>query len=567
MSLSRKTAGGTVLLAGASGGTTVPIPTYTPIAPADAKTPSQLTMRVVHNERSRNPFPFDGPHTPFREEFLSPTDVTGRYTVFTQTDTAAPSSETIANGRLTLTAGASLSARTYRTHTKLLTACGDFVVARVPAGATGTTTQVQVGIGADAAGGAQIFAYYQPSNGQIGLFASGGYSYSGGSPTTPASLVTPTRDVWVAFVVDFPAVFVFWSFDGISWTLANNGTVSGTSLYGESTWANFRPFVGLRAEASQSISVSQVCAGYVGSVGFRDQKPVTHADGTPLRKDGRYWWTGTVAHGDGSFRSNSMAVYSFDPDTYQVELVRHLYYDLIGTGVGGGYGGQMVYDEATGTWHVLANSWGFDNQATGVDLIYATTGKDLLTPGSSLLKAARLTGLSSNSLYDCTLRRDGATWRVVAVETTDRTGWSTLPNPVLFTGSALTDLSRVTSDETVGVDGTCWAKIGGTWYVMAVDGSSVFYAWNTGLENRTTLTSWRSDAKVAALLHNGANFPPHAGTIAVDDEHRTRYCVLTYDNSTVNGLGASRGGLVVLEADEKPAGQEHQPKPNAWFGF
>lgn len=542
----------------------IPQPPFTAIAGGDAKTPSQLTMRVVHAERSRNPLPLDGPHAPFREEFMNADGLAARYTVYTATGKSAPTSETIAKGKLTMVgSGASASSRIYRSHTKLLVGTGVFTAVRVEPGTTpttgGTVSQAIAGFARDTAGGGQIGTYYQPSDGKIAFVNTIG-SISGASVVTVPELVNPTKTVWVACILDYPYIFAMYSLDGENWQEATVGSITTPNMYDSAIWSTFRPMAQLQTDTSGTIAISKIVAGYVGSYGYRDQKVITYADGTPVRRHGKYWLTGTVAHGGPNFRTNSMAIYSFDPDTYRVELVRHLYYDLYGTGIGAGYGGSMAYDEATGTWHILANSWGFDDANSGVALIYGTTGKDLLTPGSSLIKARRLALGPNAGYYDSAIRREAGVWQVVI--TTDNTSYG----PQLYTGTRLDALTLAAADNAhANFDGTNWAKIGGTWYVVA--GGATFAKWNSDLTGYQSLTSWSSDAKVAALVPLAGGFPAHPCIVPVDDEYQTRYCMVTYDLSFIDGQGSSRGGLAVLEADEKPAGQEFQSKANTYFGY
>jgi hypothetical protein len=238
--------------------------------------------------------------------------------------------------------------------------------------------------------------------------------------------------------------------------------------------------------------------------------------------------------------------------------VRHLFYNLTGTGVGAGYGGQMVYDEDAGKWIIVANSWGFDTQSTGVDLILAETYDDMISPGVSVLKADRITGLSSYSLYDSSFRREDGVWKLTAIETAVRTGWVGGNGPSLWEGTALDGtMTRIATRVATPVDGTCWVRIGGIWYVVAAS-DTAFLAWDDNLANQTTLTSWSSS--LPSGLFGFSTFPLHPSPLVVDDGYRTRYLCVTYDSSLIQSQNATRGGLLVLEADEKPNGQEFAPR-------
>lgn len=534
-----------------------PAPTRTALG--TSYTPSQLTMRVVHTERSRDVLPQDGPHTPLVDEFQTSSLLSSRYTVYNESGTA--NTETVDQGKLTVGSTAGCD-RVYRAMTKLQVATGVFTAIRVEPGWSGTGYAC-CGFYSATSGSDFVHAQWELSTGALAISSKGSganiiLSTATGTADTIAGPTTSTGPLWLGLILAWPAAILVTSTDGRNWYPQTIRELTRTTdLVNATAWDTFRPGFRLVPGSSSSIKISRFAAGYAGSHGFRDQKPVTYADGTPFKKNGKYYLTGTVAHGSTSFRSNHMAVYSFDPWTYQTDLVCHLFYDLTGTGVGAGYGGQAVYDETTGQWHIVANSWGFDTVSTGVDLIYATTYRDITEPGAVVLQAQRLTGLSSFSLYDSSVRKSGSTWYVAAIETDVRTGWSGGNHASLFSGSALTSLSRIATDATTGVDGTCWTKIGGNWYITAAD-PSTFIAWDANLANKTTLTTWSSAAPAGLLSFS--TFPPHCGCLAVDDGHQTRYIVVTYDSSLALTANASRGGLVVMQADEKPTGQEHTPK-------
>lgn len=530
-------------------------------------TPSQLTMRVVHAERSRNPLPADGPHVPLVEEFLGDNLFTSRYDIFTESGTAA--SQTIADNKLTATAtGGGALNRVYRAATKLAVPSGVFTAVRVEPGWTGTGTSVGCGF-YTTSGGDKLEATWNLTTGALAISTTNaGFqfqkTYDIGTADTLPGPTTDTGPLWLGLIFAFTEAILLTSRDGRNWDpqcaigmqrVDRPDTVP-------SAWNAFRPGIRLNPAASGSVAVSSFRAGYAGAYGIRDMKPCTFEDGTPLRLGGKYYFTATAAHGGGSFRSNHMAVFSFDPHSYQVDLVRHLYYNLTGTsgvtGIGACYGGQAVYDETTGKWTVLANTWGMDSTDSGVDLVLAETYQDILSPGVSVLRGTRLTELSAASVYDATLRKENGTWLVVGIETDVYTGFTTDHQPALFTGSSLSSLTKITRTTGLSsVDGTCWAKIGGNWYVIAGRPSG-FLSWAPDLSGQTTLTSWTTNVPAGLLFTSG--FPQHACVFPVDDEWQTRYVVLTFDDSTVMTSNASTGGLVVLEADEKPTGQEFAPR-------
>ena len=535
-------------------------PAITQTALGTSYSPGQLTMRVVHAERSRNPLPADGPFVPFVDDFAGDTRFTNRWSITTASGTA--SAQTIVDNRLTVsaTSGGALD-RVYKAQTRLVSPAGVFTAVRVDPGWSGDSYAC-CGFFENATGDF-VQAQWRLNTGALDITArSGGgqisISSSSGTADTLAGPTTDTGPLWLGMILSWNEAILVTSRDGVNWDHQVRKELSRTTSLNDSTaWDLFRPGMRLVPAASGTVVVSSFRCGYVGASGIRDMKPLTFEDGTPLKANGKYWIAATVAHGGNSFRSNHMAIWSFDPNTYQVELVRHLFYNLVGTGVGACYGGQAVYNETTATWTVLANSWGFDTLDSGVDLVLATTTEDLLSPGVSVLRATRITNISTTSVYDSSLRKENGTWYVAAIETASRLDWGSGYGPSLFSGPSLDNLTRVQATGTTETDGTCWAKIGGTWYIL-VGGSTGWAFYSSTMTGRTTLSSWMSNLPTSLFAF--AEFQAHACLIPVDDGWRTRYCLLSFDaGRLLTGL-SSIGGLVVLEADEKPTGQEFAPR-------
>jgi hypothetical protein len=221
--------------------------------------------------------------------------------------------------------------------------------------------------------------------------------------------------------------------------------------------------------------------------------------------------------------------------------------------------GTCVYDDETGIWHVVAATWGIGAQAQGVDQIYGTTTRDLLSPGVTVIDATTVDcGGSTNSVYDAALRRDDAgLWHIAAIETNTRLNWTT-HQPRYYTATDLGTWTLVASDATE-TDGTHWAKIGNSWYILG-GCSDGFRAWDATLGNKSAvLSSWVSGAPAGMVVF--ASFPAHPTMLVTDDGVRTKYILLIYDDSELDGGQAgTRGGSLVMEATSTPAGQEFQPR-------
>jgi hypothetical protein len=125
-------------------------------------------------------------------------------------------------------------------------------------------------------------------------------------------------------------------------------------------------------------------SGTFGQLGVRDVGLVTHADGSPVERDGLLFLTMTHA-GPGFFDTAHTGVWSFDPDTLALAHRADLYLRREGL-VLGDHAGHLVRDGDR--WLLASSTWGdFDQTSVGITL--ATSGDDLLD-GEHVLDAVPL---------------------------------------------------------------------------------------------------------------------------------------------------------------------------------
>jgi hypothetical protein len=529
------------------------------IAAEDLVAPTDLTFAPVAYQRNRDSLPARGPLVSLSEQFQGADLLTSRYTITQVGNT--PTSTTESGGTMAVVGNATGgSNQRFHAHTKMVSPSGVFASIRVDPGWSGDPTNVAVGFGIPGADGDYIEANWRLDTGALNITTadtSGKIRWS----TTAGTLAGPIdAPIWIGLHLCWPASILMTSTDGETWAVRKvyDSHTRTTSLLDPAAWAPFRPYFRLAPLSdSGSATISAFRSGYGGSFGYLNHRVITLADGTPYKRDGKHYLTCTVPVSR-SFVGQFMAILSFDPITYTLEMVGHVLFRWNGI-VGSASVGTCVYDDDTGVWHVVAATWGIGAQANGIDQIYGTTTRDLLSPGVTVIDATTVDcGGSTNSVYDAAIRRDDSgTWHIAAIETNARANWSA-HNARYYTATDLATWTEVRADDTITTDGVQWAKIGGDWYILggSTDG---FRAWDSTLQNKTAaLTSWSSGGPGSLIVF--ASFPAHPSLLVTDDGVRTKYVLLVYDNSKHESANGTRGGSLVMEATTKPDGFEHRPR-------
>ena len=214
----------------------------------------------------------------------------------------------------------------------------------------------------------------------------------------------------------------------------------------------------------------RLTAGGFGQLGLRDVRLASHADGSPIRLDGR-WLLSATSAGPGFFDTAHTSVWTLDPATLELDHRADLFFRRPDRpGVFGDHASHLVRDGAR--WLVATSTWAdFDrrlNPVVGVTL--AETSADLTT-GRHVLDTRVLQlpteGVRSVGVWDPHLVRAGDEWLV---------GYVSAPrffrfHPMVASGPSLDDLTvRGAATDRVATEGTTLLELDGTWRVLASDG-------------------------------------------------------------------------------------------------
>ena len=167
-----------------------------------------------------------------------------------------------------------------------------------------------------------------------------------------------------------------------------------------------RPEVLSRYEHAYGGAVTRVRAGYFGQVGLRDPHLITHADGRPYLRDGRYFFTIGNA-GMGFAQEAHWAVWALDPARpEEIEQVAKLFFAHDGI-VTGDNAGQIVWD---GSRFVILVCGG-DLPTPGVYVRHATTTADILS-GVHVIANERLPGPVHLSSWEPAIALIDGRWHI-----------------------------------------------------------------------------------------------------------------------------------------------------------
>ena len=216
--------------------------------------------------------------------------------------------------------------------------------------------------------------------------------------------------------------------------------------------------------------VRRLTAGGFGQLGLRDVRLVSHADGSPVRSEGRLLLTATSA-GPGFFDTAHTSVWALDPDALELAHRADLFFRRSDRhGVFGDHATHLVRDGAG--WLVATSTWAdFDRRRNPrVAVTLAETTADLTT-GRHVLDTRALPlptdGVGSVGVWDPHLVRTGDEWLVGYVSASRFFRF----HPALASGPTLEDLTlRGAATDRVSTEGTTLVPLDGTWRVLASDG-------------------------------------------------------------------------------------------------
>lgn len=516
-------------------------------------TPEQLTMDWVHSQRHGD-FPV-GPSTPqlICYETLDGSDLS-RFKI-NNVGAAGGSYGDAASGGITVTSGSGGTAiYQFLTGNRPRSLC---VLNEVTvAAAAAATMGMQVGIfRLDNA--ASIFAYFNGT--QVGFGTNG----SGPTVTTPTAAFTinPNLDFTLGVIISEPDIICYVrQGDQTKYLISGSFTLDGTNTGRDGTsLQQWRLGFALSPPASNSITAVKYVASYMPGLNFQNPRLVTYRDGTPYTRDGMYYLTGTPIPGS-SADSLCGGVWEFDPVTHRTRFITLVLANDTTFGIGHPACDKLIYDEINDQWIMLSATWGFQDEASGTNIIYGTTTRDPLRGGVLYMDTQLLNigTYNTNSYYDIDAYWDGTNWQVACIETDAKTNW-TNRYPCLFTGPTLTSLTRIRNENTHGTfDGAMWIKVGGVWYFSA-SGTNSPARWNNTLTASSYVdlsVPWTSQYPYGIIP--AGSYMSHYTLIPVcDGTGVTRYlCVAFGGDENVSGWTPSIGSFHVLEARQAPVGWE-----------
>lgn len=208
-------------------------------------------------------------------------------------------------------------------------------------------------------------------------------------------------------------------------------------------------------------------SGTFGGLGYRDIHLVTHADGSPVARDGRLFLTVTHA-GPGFADTAHCGVWSWVPETRSLESVARLWFRRDGR-VLGDHATHLVRHEDR--WLVATSTWGdFDRTTMGIRLAESTA--DLLT-GEHVLDSSPLelpVPTPCVGTWDPHLALVDGHWHVAFVAARRffdfRPALARAREPGRLEGFELLG----SAEDRRATEGTVLQRIGGAWRLLASDG-------------------------------------------------------------------------------------------------
>ncbi|GAA4005613.1 hypothetical protein GCM10022247_28930 [Allokutzneria multivorans] len=227
---------------------------------------------------------------------------------------------------------------------------------------------------------------------------------------------------------------------------------------------------------SGTSTLGRIRAGYFGQAGLRDGHLVQTAEGKPLIRDNKVYFTFTCA-GLGFFQQAHWGVWAMDlANPQRLEQVSQLFFQRDGVIVGD-HAGQVVYDERRNRYIVAMSSWG-DFAFNGVHVRHVETAANVLS-GVHVLRTARFPLPTAVSAWDPSLTKIGDQWHVAFVES-PRQSPSFEFHPALAVGPVGAEyhqgLKLIGADTSLDqTEGTIIQRVGGQWYLLASDGDAREY--------------------------------------------------------------------------------------------
>lgn len=520
-----------------------------------AVNPAAAVFQQVVQQQMLDPLPAIGDDAVVHEQrFLNVTAPVGGYTQTLNGGSAAPASVTVDGGALTITAPATALDVSYSLPQNPCAAPFFFVRARLESVPNSGT--VEVGIVNPTSGDRYCFQYVKDSGGVASLK----WTQRISGTTTAFAVGTPPSTIPAT-----PVAIALLVAGKNQWSLIqyDNGSIHACGISNPSVdirttanFAAFRPHFGVSLPASAVAKIGSFSVGYPGGLGVVNHRLVTYDDGTPYLRRGKYFFTTTLAN-SGSYDGEHCAVMSFDPYSLRYKIVCRMFFPT-GSQLGSLYAGSLTFNQNTGVWTALMSSWGVGTWTTdGVDTYFAQTTDDVLDGRSVAVMPAALlplntgSGAWTNGSYDPALRYDPntSTYYVAVTETSARTSFQQWP--ALYSGSSLTNLTRVAHDTTNNGENPNWVRMNGAWWLIFSWGNGIVQYDPTTLANRTVLSNWPQTTpdSFGTLTHGAAVLP-------VPGAASTTYYMLTWDGSKIGTNDGTEGGNLITRCTTVANGHE-----------
>jgi len=348
-------------------------------------------------------------------------------------------------------------------------------------------------------------------------------------------------------ILTYKDVMLLYEKDG---KLVHVGSINnvGFDFSDPSVWSQFKVGFGALLNANQSVSIKRLIIGYSPQLGIRDPTLVTDKYGAPLIRNGRVYFTATLA--GSSFASTALGLFSIDMGSGDIrfegiiinrrtDMNNKLYSDAPA---------HVVYDPDKGIYIIVFSSWMSQSPAK---LLLGFTSDEVLTRGIHIVDAQAMTiGDSTKDCYDGYLiyDLDAKKWRIALTnsypdiyvyENTDvlTTGW--------------TQVSHVTFSNVT--EGTKIMRINGKTYVLIATNSQspwmIAVDYPT-LQNPITI----NNTPTIPQTPGGWWSPPHPMIIPIPGKGITRYIIVTMDERPD---GYRRGNLLIYESNAVNTGYEY----------
>lgn len=369
-----------------------------------------------------------------------------------------------------------------------------------------------------------------------------------GGSTFTSTTYSQTISAFTKFGVSLTAnQLTSWGYNGKCWVALATIDINSVKTF-TTDLAGWKYAIWGRSDSAGStpITLANLKITPFGGVGTRDIKLVTYENGEPLRINGSYYFTATVAAlNDNTGRGCYLGVFQFDPLSYVVKQVgRLMFSETVSTvtTIFGGASGKIVFDRIARSWYVFVSTYGGPSVA-GSAVAYAQLDATPLF-GTTIISTHVYIPTSKN---DPDLYWDGTNWNLVYCQTSI--------NPYIKRATTVAGLvaASATALGATNNEGNIIRVIGGVAYWMTQD--------YTG----HTWPIWRlSDlASIGALGVTlvADMYAAHPNVIPVPVAGGTKYVVVTFSNTgfTPANTGAStycNGDILIFES-QIVAGKEY----------